>query len=100
MGARPSGADLWGGGIVPYEINPDLGNIVTIHSAITTYEEQTNLRFVARSNQDDYLGFSKQTRGNSNSKAGRQGGRQFVNSSLNVESVLLHEMGPCPGADA
>jgi hypothetical protein len=97
MGARPSGADLWGGGIVPYEINPDLGNIVTIHSAITTYEEQTNLRFVARSNQDDYLGFSKQTRGNSNSKAGRQGGRQFVNSSLNVESVLLHEMGHALG---
>jgi hypothetical protein len=80
MGASSSGAELWRGGIVPYEINPDLGNIVTIHEAISTLEQQTNLRFVGRLAQDDYIRFSKQTRGNANSKVGRQGGHQFVNA--------------------
>jgi len=97
MGARPSGADLWRGGIVPYTINQDLGNIVTIHDAIVTIEQQTNLRFVGRTIQDDYVHFSKQTRGNPNSKAGRQGGRQYVNASLNNVGVLVHEVGHSVG---
>ncbi|MGH8544606.1 MAG: M12 family metallopeptidase, partial [Gammaproteobacteria bacterium] len=89
--------DLWRGGIVPYEINPDLGNEATIEEAIVTFEQQTNLRFVKRYLQDDYIRFSKQTRGNANSRAGRQRGRQFVNASLNAVGVLLHEIGHAVG---
>jgi hypothetical protein len=92
MGAQGGGADLWRGGIVPYEINPDLGNMISIHDAIVTLEQQTNLRFVLRYLQDDYIRFSKQTQGNPNSKLGRQGGRQFVNASLNVAGVIVHEI--------
>src|SRR5919106_2042898 len=98
MGAQEHGTDLWRGGIVPYEINPDLGNQATVESAIITYEQQTNLRFVQRMAQDDYIRFSKQTRGNpGTSKLGRQGGRQYVNASLNSEAVILHEMGHAVG---
>jgi Astacin (Peptidase family M12A) len=97
MGARPGSAKLWRGGIVPYEINPDLGNTVAIHSAITTLEQQTNLRFVGRFIQKDFLRFSKQTKGNANSKIGRQGGRQFVNASLNDVGTILHELGHALG---
>lgn len=97
MGARASGTDLWRGGIVPYETNPDLGNQAAIASAIVTFEQQTNLRFVQRTRQEDYIRFSKQTRGNANSKLGRQGGRQYVNASLNAVGVLLHEMGHAVG---
>ena len=92
MGARRKGARLWRGGIVPYEINQDLGNIVNIETAIKTMEQQTNVRFVGRSNQEDYVRFSKQTAGNPNSKVGRRGGRQFLNASLNDVGSLMHEM--------
>ena len=92
MGARPDGVELWQGGIVPYEINPDLGNIVSIREAIRTFEQQTNVRFVARYLQEDYVRFSKQTSGPPNSEEGRMGGRQFVNASLNDVGSLIHEI--------
>lgn len=97
MGARAKGAKLWRGGIVPYEINPDLGNIVTIHTSIKTLEQQTNVRFVGRFIQQDYIRFSKQTAGNANSEEGRQGGHQFVNASLNDVGTLVHEIGHALG---
>lgn len=97
MGAQERGTKLWRGGIVPYEINPDLGNQATVESSIVTYEQQTNLRFVQRMAQEDYIRFSKQTRGNPNSKLGRQGGQQYVNASLNSETVILHELGHAVG---
>jgi len=92
MGATPAGVKLWPGGIVPYEINADLGNIVAIKDAIKTIEQQTNVRFVARYLQDDYVRFSKQTLGNANSKTGRKGGRQFLNASLNDVGSIMHEI--------
>ena len=92
MGARAENVRLWGGGIVPYEINPDLGNIVAIQTAIKTLEAQTNVRFVGRYLQEDYVRFSKQTLGNPNSSEGRQGGRQFLNASLNDVGSLVHEI--------
>jgi hypothetical protein len=63
VGARPTDADLWRGGIVPHEINPDLGNIVAVETAIKTLEQQTNVRFVGRYLQDDYIRFAKRPRG-------------------------------------
>lgn len=92
MGATPSGVKLWPGGIVPYEINEDLGNIIDIKDAIKEMEQQTNVRLVGRYLQDDYVRFSKQTKGNANSKEGRQGGRQFLNASLNDVGSILHEI--------
>jgi hypothetical protein len=97
MGSSAEDVRLWQGGIVPYEINPDLGNIVAIHTAIKTFEQQTNVRFVARYLQEDYIRFSKQTAGNPNSREGRQGGRQFVNASLNDVGSIMHEIGHAIG---
>jgi hypothetical protein len=79
MGATPTGVKLWLGGIVPYEINADLGNIVAIKDAIKTLEQQTL--------------------GNPNSKLGRKGGRQFVNASLNDWLDCARDL-PCLGHDA
>jgi Astacin (Peptidase family M12A) len=97
MGAQDNDARLWGGGIVPYEINPDLGNISGIHDAIRAYERQTNLRFAGRFIQEDYVRFSKQTQGNPNSPVGRQYGGQFLNASGNDTGTLLHEIGHAVG---
>jgi hypothetical protein len=99
MGATPTGVKLWLGGIVPYEINADLGNIVAIKDAIKTLEQQTNVRLVGRYLQNDYVRFSKQTLGNPNSKLGRKGGRQFVNASLNDWLDCARDL-PCLGHDA
>ena len=97
MGARERDTDLWRGGIIPYEINPDLGNEAAIDAAIVLWEQQTNVRFVRRLAQDDYVRFSKQTRGNPNSKLGRKGGEQFLNASLNSVPVIAHEIGHAVG---
>jgi hypothetical protein len=97
MGAQPKGAKLWRGGIAPYEINQDLGNIIPIKAAITIVEEQTNLRFVGRFLQEDFIQFSKQTKGPANSEVGRQGGGQFLNASLNDVGTLLHEIAHAVG---
>lgn len=98
MGAKQRGTKLWTGGIVPYEIDPTLGNEAAIRAAIITFEQQTNLRFVQRYRQDDYIRFSKQTRGFANSDSlGRKGGRQYVNASVSVTKTLLHEMGHAVG---
>jgi hypothetical protein len=47
MGATPTGVRLWLGGIVPYKINANLGNIVAIKDAIKTLRQQTNVRLPA-----------------------------------------------------
>jgi hypothetical protein len=97
MAARPPEADLWRGGVVPYEINPDLANTAAIHDSIKIIEKQTNIRFVGRLRQEDYVRFSKQTAGNPNSQIGRQGGRQYLNSSVSSIGAFLHEMGHAVG---
>jgi hypothetical protein len=97
MGGRAKGTSLWRGGIVPYEINPDLANIIEIHSAIAIYEQQTNIRFVGRFIQEDYVRFAKQTSGSPNSNEGRVGGKQYLSASTNNVGALLHEMGHAVG---
>ncbi len=97
MAAMEDGTKLWRAGIVPYEINADLGNIAAIHDAITAWEEASNIRFVGRTNQEDFIRFSKATQGNSTSKVGRQGGGQFVNASLADHGTLIHEIGHAVG---
>ena len=83
MGARQKGKKLWQGGIVPYEINPDLGNIVSIESAIKTFEEQTNVRFVGASAKVIPRPLFQTNRWEPTFEGRPPGGRQFLDASLN-----------------
>lgn len=97
MAARESDTELWLGGVIPYEINPDLGNTDAIEEAIRVVEGATSLRLVRHYLQDDFVRFSKQTQGNSNSVLGCAGGEQFLNASGNDVGTLVHELGHALG---
>lgn len=97
MAAKRESTRLWPAGVVPYEINQDLANIVGIETAMRRYEALTNIRFVGRLFQKDFIRFSPQTAGEANAREGRKGGEQFVNASLDDVGTLLHELGHTVG---
>ncbi|MBX3187738.1 MAG: hypothetical protein KF819_12010 [Labilithrix sp.] len=66
----------WAGGVVPYVVDPALAFESRVTSGIAHWESKTGVRFVARTNQADYIRFAP-GRGCS-SYVGRQGGAQDV----------------------
>ena len=84
---------LWGGGVVPYEIAPELAAEQHIPAAIAHLESRTSLRFVPRTAEhSDYVRFV--LGGSFASRVGRVGGQQEIVVSAGGEmGQVLHEMG-------
>ncbi len=88
----------WPGGIVPYAVNPWLGNENWI-AAINYVEARTPIRFVSRTNQSNYVYFTNSSdEGWSSSKVGRVGGKQDIKLWTNhgrgtVVHEILHALG-------
>lgn len=66
----------WPGGIVPYEVHPNLPNPSRVPDAISHVEERTLVRFIPRTNQPDYVRFEDGSM--CGSFVGRKGGEQAV----------------------
>ncbi|KAJ6637441.1 Zinc metalloproteinase nas-4 [Pseudolycoriella hygida] len=92
----------WAGGVVPYEIRGsfDAFQMNLIEKALNEYHTRTCIRFVPRSNQQDYISI---VNGNTGcwSSVGRIGGRQEVNFQTpgcmvkvgTVVHELMHALG-------
>lgn len=94
----PNSGYKWPGGIVPYTLAPNLGNQArqAIQYAINEWNTKTNLQFVQRTNQQDYVWI--QNGSGCNSFVGRQGGRQIVNMAEACGyTAAVHELGHAVG---
>jgi hypothetical protein len=86
----------WPGGVVPFQVAPNLPSPERISNAIAEWERNTPFRFVARTTQADFVEFVV---GNEClSAVGRQGGRQEIKLSSNCNSgSVMHEIGHAVG---
>jgi hypothetical protein len=98
-GSRTAIADFakyWGGGIVPFTINSNLPNQVRVTDAIAHWQTNTGLRFVARTNQADYVEFIPGT--GCSSFVGKKGGRQEIILEAGCGTgETIHEIGHAIG---
>jgi len=87
----------WEGPVIPYTINPDLTNPARIGMAISQWESLTNVRFVIRKDQKDYIEFRPGD--NCSSPVGRVGsGKQPVNIEPDCTTAnIIHEIGHAVG---
>lgn len=89
----------WPGGVVPYEIHrsiDDADTIALIKGAMDLLEDSTNVRFVPRGKQANYIRFDScpSCRGAGSSPIGMQGGRQKIRLRMGVASQgnMVHEI--------
>jgi hypothetical protein len=97
MGATKSGVEHWPGPIIPFEIDADFDNPDRILATIRNHwEARTNLRFVRRARQDDFVLFRHGQR--CTSPIGLQGGMQPVTliPDCGVPDII-HEIGHALG---
>ena len=86
-------SNLWDGAVVPFEISPTFSNIGSLYSAFTTWESQTPIRFIKRTNlHKDYIYITSSS--GCSSYVGRSGGKQSVNLAPSCSyKNILHEIG-------
>ncbi len=89
---------------VPYEIDEDFSPsfVQLIHDAMDHWEENTNLRFVERTSEVDYVAFVPLPADDKRCRAdvGRMGGRQvaqFLESHCQSVATIIHEIGHAIG---
>lgn len=80
----------WQGGIIPYTIASGHPMKQAIMQAIQHIQEQTNLRLVPRSNQNDYVTFI--TGDGCWSRVGKSGGQQQINIGNCGFGSIVHEI--------
>lgn len=95
-------SNLWPNGVVPYTIASSVSNPGAVRAAIAEWQNKTNVRFVARTNQTAYVTFrEKANQTVCAAEIGYRGVQQFVNlrdTSLPgvtacIQSVITHEIG-------
>ena len=95
---------LWGGNTIPYQISSSISNQTTIDrikTAITHWQEKTQIKFIARSNANaenytDYIEFIPSS--GCSSYVGKQGGKQNIwVGSYCTSGNIIHEIGHAIG---
>jgi astacin len=87
----------WPGGVIPYEVDPNLPNPERVTKAIEEWQAKTSIRFQPRAGEDDYVRINRATSG-CNSAVGHVGGRQTVNLADDCSSGnTIHELGHSVG---
>ncbi|WP_378185905.1 M12 family metallopeptidase [Aquimarina sp. W85] len=86
----------WPNNTVYYEIASNLPNQARVTNAIASWENNTNLKFVERTNQSNYIYF--QSGSGCSSSVGMVGGRQTINLASGCSTGnTIHEIGHAIG---
>jgi hypothetical protein len=91
-------ASLWPKAVVPYELPDNLVNRAVVLAAIEEFHQKTKIKFVARTNEVDYLAFTPldDPRVGGQSYYGKQGGRQplWLNRDPQAwnKGTVIHEL--------
>lgn len=86
----------WPNNTVYYNVQSSLANKNRVTDAIAHWERNTDLQFVQRTNQSDYIEF--RTGSGCSSSVGRVGGRQFINLATGCSTGnTIHEIGHAVG---
>ncbi|WP_144394139.1 M12 family metallopeptidase [Pleionea sediminis] len=94
----PSSGYKWPNGVVPYVFASNLTSQARqdMQYAFNHWHQNTNVRFVSRTNQQDYIYI--QNGGGCSSWIGKQGGRQIVNLARGCgRGAAVHELGHAVG---
>ncbi|MCC6362424.1 MAG: hypothetical protein IT165_02815 [Bryobacterales bacterium] len=87
----------WPGGLIPYEVDPNLPNPERVTKAIEEWQAKTSVRFQPRAGEDDYVRINRAASG-CNSAVGHVGGRQTVNLADDCSTGnTIHELGHSVG---
>ena len=82
----------WPNGVMPFVINASLPNQQRVRDAINHLEANTNLRFPARTNQQNWIEFRLGTN-NCQSPVGMRGGQQFISLQAGCDwPRVVHEI--------
>jgi hypothetical protein len=96
-----AGYHFWPSNQIPYVIDPALKNPGAVVQAINLYNDETNLQWIPRTNQADYVEFTvlpSYDHGEGMATVGFAGGQQGIWLSSDVdEATVLHEMGHALG---
>lgn len=94
--SRTRGTYRWPGGVVAYTIDPALTNQARVTDAIAHWEAESDIDFVPRVAQADYITFRPST--GCSSAVGRVGGQQFINLATGCSTGnTIHEIGHALG---
>lgn len=86
----------WDDSVIPYVIDPGLPNPWRVTDAIAHWEANTQMWFVARTNEPDYVSFVRST--GCWSKVGRTGGAQTISLDDGCTTgSAIHEIGHAAG---
>lgn len=87
----------WPDGVVPFDIDPNFSNPNDVHNAINYWHANTAIRLIPRTNQVNYVTFTKGTSGCS-SYVGMQGwGQQPIYVDGCSSPIIRHEIGHAVG---
>ena len=86
----------WPGGVVPFTIASDLPNKSRVHDAIAHWHARTGIKFVERTNQQNFVTF--RAGDGCSSSVGMRGGQQFVTLASGCSTgSTIHEIGHAVG---
>jgi hypothetical protein len=86
----------WPGGVVPFTIDPALPNVARVNDAIAHWHNRTRIRFVARTNEQNFVTF--RLGDGCSSSVGMRGGQQFITLAPGCDTgSTIHEIGHAVG---
>ena len=96
---NPANRFRWPGGVIPYEIDPDVPRTERINAAILQWSDLTPIRLVPRNGEANYVRFVRENNdGLCFSSIGMMGGEQKIKTDDRCGTgTLVHEIGHAVG---
>ena len=89
----------WENAVVPYVVEPDVPDAKTrVQGAMKAWSDATQVRFIPRTTETDYVQFRRRNGFVCSSNVGRTGGQQFISLPDDCgTTTIIHELGHALG---